>query len=51
MPELEKELKIGKPVYTEVLEAEEDQKKKKGYLNWMEKDGKEQIKKSKEIEE
>jgi len=49
MPELEEELK-GKPTYTEVLESEE-LKKKTGYLNWMEKDGKEQIKKTKEIEE
>jgi len=49
MPELEEELK-GKPTYTEVSESEE-LKKKTGYLNWMEKDGKEQIKKTKEIEE
>jgi len=40
----------SKPQYTEVIESEE-LKKKTGYLNWMEKDGKEQIKKSKEIEE
>ena len=52
MPELEKELKIGKPVYTEVLgNQEQDLKKKKEYLNWMEKEGKQQIKKTKEIEE
>ena len=51
MPDLEKELKIGKPVYTEVVETEEELKKKKEILNWMEKEGKEQIKKSKEIEE
>jgi len=51
MPDLEKELKIGKPVYTQVIESEEDLKKKKEILNWMEKEGKEQIKKSKEIEE
>ena len=52
MPELEKELKIGKPVYTEVLgNQEQDLKKKKEYLNWMEKEGNQQIKKSKEIEE
>ena len=40
----------SKPQYTEVIESEE-LKKKTGYLNWMEKDGKEQIKKTKEIEE
>jgi len=51
MPDLEKELKIGKPVYTEIVESEEELKKKKGYLNWMEKEGNQQIKKSKEIEE
>ena len=50
MPELESQLK-GKPQYTEVIESEEDLKKKKEYLNWMEKDGNQQIKKSKEIEE
>ena len=49
MPELEQELK-GKPQYTEVIESEE-LKKKTGYLNWMEKEGKEQVKKTKEIEE
>ena len=52
MPDLEKEIKVGKPVYTEVLETnEEDLKKKKEYLNWMEKEGKQQIRKTKEIEE
>ena len=49
MPELENELK-GKPQYTEVVESEE-LKKKKDILNWMEKEGNQQIKKSKEIEE
>jgi len=49
MPELESELK-GKPQYTEVIESQEDLKKKKEYLNWMEKDGNQQIKKSKEID-
>jgi len=52
MPDLEKEIKVGKPVYTEVLENnEEDLKKKKEYLNWMEKEGKQQIRKTKAIEE
>jgi len=51
MPDLEKELKIGKPIYSEVVETEEELKKKKEYLNWMEKEGNQQIKKSKEIEE
>ena len=51
MPDLEKELKIGKPIYSEIVETEEELKKKKEILNWMEKEGKEQIKKSKEIEE
>jgi hypothetical protein len=52
MPDLEKEIKVGKPVYTEVLETnEEDLKKKKEYLNWMEKEGKQQIRKTKEIVE
>jgi hypothetical protein len=51
MPDLEKELKIGKPIYSEIVETEEELKKKKFNLNWMEKEGKEQIKKSKEIEE
>ena len=50
MPALEKELKIGKPVYTEVVEEQEELKKKKEYLNWIEKEGKTQVKKSKEIE-
>ena len=49
MPKLEQELK-GKPQYTEVLESE-DLKKKKEILNWMEKEGNQQIKKSKEVEE
>jgi hypothetical protein len=49
MPELESELK-GKPQYTELVESE-DLKKKKQQLNWMEKEGNQQIKKSKEIEE
>ena len=35
----------------QIMPELEELKKKKGYLNWMEKDGKEQIKKSKEIEE
>ena len=51
MPELEKTLRVGKPIYTDVVESEEELKKKKGYLNWMEKEGNQQIKKSKEIEE
>jgi len=51
MPELEKELRIGKPIYTEVVESEEEVKKKKELLNWMEKEGNQQIKKSKEVEE
>jgi len=51
MPDFEKELKIGKPIYSEVVETEEELKKKKEYLNWMEKEGNQQIKKSKEIEE
>ena len=51
MPELEKEIKVGKPVYTEIVETEEDVKKKKEYLNWIEKEGKTQVKKTKEIEE
>jgi hypothetical protein len=38
-------------MYTEVIESEEELKKKKAYLNWMEKEGNQQIKKSKEIEE
>ena len=50
MPALEKELKIGKPVYTEVVEEQKELKKKKEYLNWIEKEGKTQVKKSKEIE-
>ena len=50
MPELENELKSGKPVYTEVVDTEEV-KKKKEILNWMEKEGKEQIKKTKEVDE
>jgi hypothetical protein len=50
MPALEKELKIGKPVYTEVVEKQKELKKKKEYLNWIEKEGKTQVKKSKEIE-
>src|SRR6056300_357350 len=49
MPELESELK-GKPQYTELVESEE-LKKKQQQLNWMEKEGNQQIKKSKEIEE
>ena len=49
MPELESELK-GKPQYTEVVDPEE-LKKKKEVLNWMEKEGNQQIKKSKEVEE
>ena len=51
MPDLEKELRIGKPIYTEVVESEEEVKKKKELLNWMEKEGNQQIKKSKEVEE
>ena len=51
MPDLEKEIKVGKPVYTEIVETEEDLKKKKEYLNWIEKEGKTQVKKTKEIEE
>ena len=51
MPDLEKQIKVGKPVYTEIVDTEEDLKKKKEYLNWMEKEGKQQIKKTKEIEE
>jgi len=49
MPELETELK-GKPKYTEVIDSQ-DLKKKTTTLNWMEKEGKTQLKKSKEIEE
>ena len=49
MPELETELK-GKPTYTEVIDSQ-DLKKKTTTLNWMEKEGKTQLKKSKEIEE
>ena len=49
MPELETELK-GKPQYTEIVDDTENLKKKKEYLNWIEKEGKEQIKKTKEIE-
>jgi hypothetical protein len=45
MPELENQLK-GKPQYTEVVDP-----KKKNLLNWMEKEGKEQIKKTKEVDE
>jgi hypothetical protein len=48
MPELENTLK-GKPVYTEIVETQEDVKKKKEYLNWIEKEGKDQIKKTKEL--
>jgi len=51
MPDLERELKVGKPVYTEVIESEEELKKKKEILNWMEKEGSQQIKKSKEVDE
>jgi len=51
MPELEKEIRVGKPVYTEIVETEEELKKKKEYLNWIEKEGKTQVKKTKEIEE
>jgi len=51
MPELEKEIKVGKPVYTEIVDTEEELKKKKEYLNWIEKEGKTQVKKTKEIEE
>jgi len=47
MPELENELK-GKPQYTEVVE---DQKKRTTVTNWIEKEGKTQIKKSIEKEE
>ena len=47
MPELEEELK-GKPQYTEIVE---DQKKRMTVTNWIEKDGKQQIKKSIEKEE
>jgi hypothetical protein len=46
-----KDARIGKTMYTEVIESEEELKKKKAYLNWMEKEGNQQIKKSKEIEE
>ena len=49
MPELENQLK-GKHQYTEVIDPEEELKKKKELLNWMEKEGKDQIKKSKEID-
>jgi hypothetical protein len=49
MPELENELR-GKPQYTEIIKSE-DLKKKKEHLNWMEKEGNQQVKKSKEIEE
>ena len=48
MPELENELK-GKPQYTEMVESE-ILKKKKEQLNWMEKEGRQQIKKTKEVE-
>jgi len=51
MPDLEKEIKVGKPIYTEVVEDQEELKKKREYLNWIEKEGKEQIKKTKEIQE
>ena len=47
MPELENELR-GKPQYTEIVD--QDLKKKTQQLNWIEKEGKEQIKKTKEIE-
>ena len=47
MPELEEELK-GKPQYTEIVE---DQKKRTTVTNWIEKEGKEQIKKSIEKED
>ena len=49
IPDLEQELK-GKSNYTEVIESE-DLKKKKEYLNWMEKKGRQQVRKTKEIEE
>jgi hypothetical protein len=45
MPELER-LNKGKPQYTEVIDP-----KKKTLVNWMEKDGNQQIKKSKEMDE
>jgi len=45
MPELEK-LNKNKPQYTEVIDS-----KKKTLVNWMEKDGNQQIKKSKEMDE
>ena len=51
MPDLEKEIKVGKPIDTEVVEDQEELKKKREYLNWIEKEGKEQIKKTKEIQE
>ena len=51
MPDLEKEIKVGKPIYTEVVEDQEELKKKREYLNWIEKEGKQQIKKTKEIQE
>lgn len=47
MPELENELR-GKPQYTEVIQ---NQKKRMTVTNWMEKEGKQQIKKSIEKEE
>ena len=47
MPELENELR-GKPQYTEVVE---DQKKRTTVTNWIEKEGKTQVKKSIEKEE
>ena len=47
MPELEEELK-GKPQYTEVVQ---DQKKRTTVTNWIEKEGKQQIKKSIEKEQ
>jgi len=47
MPDLQDHINSGKPQYTEVV----DSKKKKEYLNWMEKEGKDQIRKSKEVDE
>jgi hypothetical protein len=47
MPDLQDHINSGKPQYTEVV----DSKKKKEYLNWMEKEGKDQIRKTKEVDE
>lgn len=48
MPELEQELKTGKPQYTEIVE---DPAKRTTQINWIEKEGKEQVKKTVEKED